>query len=314
VRALVAPASGADGIPPALAEPLAAAGAEPSILPAPSLADGLRAVAAELDAGRRTVVVGADVVASTASLGRLVDDLSTGTALLVSPARVDASGVRVSHHVVASTASAHHEVSGAGTGSLGALVVRAEDTAAAAAALREMADVADAHGWDGDVVEHAAVALVRREIGVRAVEAVGPSTRSDDPAERDAVAARLAAGEDDRAARSAGNRSDDGFYSTFVLRRLSKPLTGLAIRLGLSPNAVSLISLAIGLLAAVLFALGSLPATVAAALLLQLSIIIDCVDGEVARRTRRFSKLGAWLDASTDRVKEFAVYAGLAAV
>jgi hypothetical protein len=45
---------------------------------------------------------------------------------------------------------------------------------------------------------------------------------------------------------------------------------------------------------------------------LQLSLIVDCVDGEVARATRKFSSLGAWLDASTDRVKEFAAYAGLA--
>ena len=46
--------------------------------------------------------------------------------------------------------------------------------------------------------------------------------------------------------------------------------------------------------------------------LLQLSIIIDCVDGELARYTRRFSQLGAWLDAVTDRVKEYMVFMGLA--
>jgi hypothetical protein len=39
---------------------------------------------------------------------------------------------------------------------------------------------------------------------------------------------------------------------------------------------------------------------------------VDCVDGEVARYTRAFSSHGAWLDASTDRVKEYACYAGLA--
>ena len=47
-------------------------------------------------------------------------------------------------------------------------------------------------------------------------------------------------------------------------------------------------------------------------MLLQLSLVLDCVDGDVARYTRRFSPLGAWLDASTDRLKEFACYAGLA--
>ena len=46
--------------------------------------------------------------------------------------------------------------------------------------------------------------------------------------------------------------------------------------------------------------------------MLQVSIIVDCVDGELARYTRKFSKLGAWLDAVTDRVKEYLVYLGLA--
>jgi hypothetical protein len=313
VRALVSPVPGASAQPDALLA--ATGGGAVETIPA-GLDAGLRHLATALDAGHRTVLMGADVVASTASLGRLVDDLSTGTALLVAPAG-GAGGastpVRVHHHVVASAGSAHHAVAGATARSLGALVVRAEDCPSAAAAVREMAEVVEAQGWDGDVVDHAVVALVRREVGVRAVEAVGPATRSSDAAQREEAARRLAAGDDERAARESGNRSDDGFYSTFVLRRLSKPLTGLAIRVGLSPNAVSLLSLAVGLLAAVLFAVGSLPATLAAAVLLQVSIVVDCVDGEVARRTRRFSALGAWLDASTDRVKEFAVYAGLAA-
>jgi hypothetical protein len=105
---------------------------------------------------------------------------------------------------------------------------------------------------------------------------------------------------------------DDGFYSTFVVRRLSKPLTRLALRLYMSPNTVTLVSFAGGLGAAGAFAAGYRWALVLGAILLQLSLIIDCVDGEVARATRRFSALGAWLDASTDRVKEYLAYAGLA--
>jgi hypothetical protein len=46
--------------------------------------------------------------------------------------------------------------------------------------------------------------------------------------------------------------------------------------------------------------------------LLQLSLIIDCVDGELARYTRQFSALGAWLDAITDRIKEYLVFFALA--
>ena len=37
----------------------------------------------------------------------------------------------------------------------------------------------------------------------------------------------------------------------------------------------------------------------------------DCVDGQLARYTRQFSKLGAWLDSIFDRTKEYVVFAGL---
>jgi hypothetical protein len=73
------------------------------------------------------------------------------------------------------------------------------------------------------------------------------------------------------------------------------------------------LSFAIGIGAALAFAQGDRWALVLGAVLLQLSLVVDCVDGEVARATRRFTALGAWLDASTDRVKEFLAYAGLAA-
>jgi hypothetical protein len=51
---------------------------------------------------------------------------------------------------------------------------------------------------------------------------------------------------------------------------------------------------------------------VAGAILLQLAFTLDCVDGQLARYTRTFSNLGAWLDSIFDRGKEYRVYAGLA--
>jgi phosphatidylglycerophosphate synthase len=107
-------------------------------------------------------------------------------------------------------------------------------------------------------------------------------------------------------------RVDDGFYSTFVLRPLSQPLTTWSIRHGASPNTITILSMLLAIAAAALFALGQWPAYVAGALLLQVSLVVDCVDGDVARATGRTSPLGAWLDASTDRVKEALAYGGLA--
>src|SRR5690606_5885322 len=40
--------------------------------------------------------------------------------------------------------------------------------------------------------------------------------------------------------------------------------------------------------------------------------VFDCVDGQLARYARKFGVLGAWLDATFDRFKEYVVFAGLA--
>ena len=105
------------------------------------------------------------------------------------------------------------------------------------------------------------------------------------------------------------NRSNDGFFSVLVLRRLSKPITAFSVRFGISPNLITFVSLLIGFYSAYLF---SQRDYIAGALLFQLSLIVDCSDGEVARYTRKFSNFGRWFDASTDRVKEYTVYAALA--
>jgi hypothetical protein len=51
---------------------------------------------------------------------------------------------------------------------------------------------------------------------------------------------------------------------------------------------------------------------IAGAVLLQIAFTFDCVDGQLARYTRQFSKLGAWLDSVFDRTKEYLAFAGLA--
>jgi phosphatidylglycerophosphate synthase len=46
--------------------------------------------------------------------------------------------------------------------------------------------------------------------------------------------------------------------------------------------------------------------------LLLASFVTDCVDGQLARYTGTFSRLGGWLDAMFDRAKEYLAFAGLA--
>ena len=104
----------------------------------------------------------------------------------------------------------------------------------------------------------------------------------------------------------------DGFFTTFFVSPYSKYVARWAARRGLTPNQVTTISMLLGVLAAVAFATGERWGLVAGAVLLQIAFVADCVDGQLARYTRRFSKLGGWLDSVFDRAKEYAVFAGLA--
>lgn len=103
----------------------------------------------------------------------------------------------------------------------------------------------------------------------------------------------------------------EGFVDTYFNRAISAWLSRLFLALRLSPNAITLVSTAIGLAAAVAFARGTYAAGVVGALLFQLAAIVDCCDGEVARLTFTESPLGEQLDILTDNVVHMAIFAGL---
>lgn len=85
-------------------------------------------------------------------------------------------------------------------------------------------------------------------------------------------------------------------------------LAGLADRLGLTPNAVSWLSLALGAAAGVNISLGWLGL---GAWALSFSGLCDGVDGALARRRGTSNPAGAVLDSVLDRYVEFFFFAGL---
>lgn len=91
-------------------------------------------------------------------------------------------------------------------------------------------------------------------------------------------------------------------------RRILDPLAGLILRLGFSPDALTLTGLILSLFAGFTIARGDfLPA----AILLFLGGLCDILDGSMARRGGRTSKRGAFLDSTLDRLAEIAVFLGL---
>ncbi|MCY3955831.1 MAG: NTP transferase domain-containing protein [Nitrospira sp.] len=104
----------------------------------------------------------------------------------------------------------------------------------------------------------------------------------------------------------------DGVVDRYVNRKISRPLSWLFIRLGCSPNVITLLSMIIGLGGAACFATGSYAGGIAGALLFQLAVILDCCDGEVARLTFAESPFGQALDLVSDNIVHVAVFAGIA--
>ncbi|MCA9421249.1 MAG: CDP-alcohol phosphatidyltransferase family protein, partial [Nitrospira sp.] len=92
----------------------------------------------------------------------------------------------------------------------------------------------------------------------------------------------------------------DGLVDRYVNRKCSGLLTRGFLRLGWSPNTITMVSMVVGLVAAALFVPGSWKLAILGGLILQLSVIIDCCDGEVARLTFSESKFGQELDIWAD--------------
>ena len=164
-----------------------------------------------------------------------------------------------------------------------------------------------------DVVSLLLVGLVRADVHVansflRALFWSRPLSR----AKARETAEQIKEYDEDRVLLDSAVKGNDGFFTTFFVSPYSRYIARWAARRGFTPNQVTTVSMAIGVLAAAAFATGSRPGLVAGAILLQVAFTTDCVDGQLARYTRTFSKLGAWLDSIFDRSKEYVVYAGLA--
>ncbi|MEU4098525.1 DUF5941 domain-containing protein [Streptomyces sp. NPDC026673] len=133
-----------------------------------------------------------------------------------------------------------------------------------------------------------------------------------DAAGREHAEAAVAAVDDEAVRLRTAVKSRDGFFTTYFVSPYSRYIARWCARRGLTPNQVTTASLLVALGAAACAATGTRPGFIAAGVLLLASFVLDCTDGQLARYSLQYSTLGAWLDATFDRAKEYAYYAGLA--
>ncbi|MBI3317612.1 MAG: CDP-alcohol phosphatidyltransferase family protein [Candidatus Omnitrophica bacterium] len=92
---------------------------------------------------------------------------------------------------------------------------------------------------------------------------------------------------------------------------LARPLVPAFIRLKLSANSITLLSLLFGLLAGIGFSRGTPSGMACGGLGFLLANLMDECDGKVARQTNTASRLGAFLDTVADCVVHVALFLGL---
>ena len=296
-----------------------------TIVESDDVADDLRALA---DVARRVdgrLVIGdAHVVTQREALARLLADPRDTSAALVAhgvDAARGAAPLRAAGARIASAGSTFHHVSASTASFLGFVQVEPDDHERVAAAATELADLAEARPerWemetiaDADAAPLLLVGLVRKGAHVSLRELDGFFYAAPgSPQEAREACATLRTYDEERVALDAAVKEKDGFFTTFFVSPYSKHVARFAARRGWSPNALTTLALVTGVGAAACFATGERVGLVVGAVLLQLAFVVDCVDGQLARYARRFSNLGAWLDSVFDRLKEYAVYAGLA--
>ncbi|MBW3604520.1 MAG: CDP-alcohol phosphatidyltransferase family protein [Actinobacteria bacterium] len=93
-----------------------------------------------------------------------------------------------------------------------------------------------------------------------------------------------------------GRRSAEHWAGRLYMRRLSPYATRLALRLPVTPNGWTVLMIAVGVAGAAILAVPGLGTAVLAAVAVQLYLLLDCVDGEVARWRRATSAAGVYLD------------------
>jgi phosphatidylglycerophosphate synthase len=101
--------------------------------------------------------------------------------------------------------------------------------------------------------------------------------------------------------------SGEHWAGRLYVRRASPYLTRGLLRAGISPDAATGLMIVAGLLAALSLSLGGIGGALGAVALIQLQILLDCSDGELARWLDRRSPAGIYLDRVAHWVTEAAL-------
>jgi len=105
--------------------------------------------------------------------------------------------------------------------------------------------------------------------------------------------------------------NDEHLFGRLYMRKISPRATWLLDRLGWSANAATVAFVVCGIAAGVVIAFGGLATAIGAAVLVQLALLFDCSDGELARLHKQTSAAGIYIDRIGHYLCEAAMLIGL---
>ncbi|MBS1257695.1 MAG: hypothetical protein MAG551_00740 [Candidatus Scalindua arabica] len=110
---------------------------------------------------------------------------------------------------------------------------------------------------------------------------------------------------------SPGSYSDSPIIDRFIIRKISGFISGFLSRTPVTPNQVTIVSLIIGIAAAVFFSHGAHTYTIIAGVLYFLSTVFDQCDGEVARLKQMETEFGWKFDIIVDAIVNAVIVIGI---
>ncbi len=105
----------------------------------------------------------------------------------------------------------------------------------------------------------------------------------------------------------------DGIVDTHFNRPLGRPLSRLLIHTRISPNQVSIFGILLGVSAAYCFTIGLAQWMILGAVLLQLSAVMGCIDGDLARMGFKETAAGKWIEFGGNQMVRLCLFAGIGA-
>jgi phosphatidylglycerophosphate synthase len=105
--------------------------------------------------------------------------------------------------------------------------------------------------------------------------------------------------------------SGEHWAGKLYMRRVSPYVTRPLLRTRITPNAITWLMMVVGLAAAGVLTLPGLAAAAGALVLVQFQLLLDCVDGEMARWLQKRSTIGVYLDQIAHHLTETALLIAL---